>query len=171
MIKLQLTNDFQGFVVDEIKRDGKLLEKNEFNAVLSQAKTIFKYSNQELTLKKGTEIILSALIRDDLYIDVLIQNVNFKLQAKLNDFLSVTQYQPKFIKYVVKHNDIIGDIEIEREYDPNWESFLDTLFCQRDEEGNRPCEYCNENCKQQWVESAFKHYIDMQTYSIPVLAE
>lgn len=174
MIKLQLTNELGGILVENVSLEGEQLTNNVYDTLLVYAKGIFKQhdaNKRTLTVKKGVEIKLNDLIREDLFIDIEHDDKTFTLNIKFNDFIKATNYQGKFVKYVVKHNKMFGEVEIETDIDVNWESFLDTLFCRRDEEGNRPCEYCNEKCTEEWVTKAYEHYIDMQTFALPVLAD
>lgn len=175
MIKVQLTKDFGNFKVSEIMKNGVYMTDNEMSGLLIYGKNVLfsnDLDNTLITLKKGTEVIMSDIARDMVAFDVeLTSTITLKFASTLDDFAKGNDYHPKFIKSVVRHNKEFGVIEREAEVDTNWESFLDLMLCLRDEDGKRPCEFCTNKCNEEWVDVAYEHFIDMKTYALPVTEE
>lgn len=175
MIKVQLTKDFGNFRVSDIMKNGVYMTDSELSGLLIYGKNVLfsnNLDNAEITLKKGTELILSDLSRDMLAFDILLNNnITLTLATNLDDFAKINEYHVKFVKSVVKHNKQYGLIKREAEIDTNWEDFLDSMLCLRDEDGKRPCEFCTEKCNEEWVDIAYEHYVDMKTYALPVTEE
>lgn len=172
MIKVQITNDFGKFELSEIMKNGVYLEPNELNGLLIYAKNVLYKEDDVIFLKKGTEVILTDSVRDILAFDiVLTDNITLTLATNINDFSKVNDYHIKFIKSVIRHNKQYGEIKRDEDVDKDWESFLDTMLCLRDEDGQRPCDFCTNKCNEEWVNVAYEHYLDMKTYALPVTEE